>query len=183
MSNKQRDKHPPTPKADWIAWGLHLIFGVIVGFAVGWWLASRLSRAGLFADGGLVSAVVGISFIVAAFASHHGDRLWMKASVYSVVEPPRSKASLCVSWIIGIIGAIMVAASLQAPENSSSSVLRWLPFPFLVIIGWLIVHAIREGTVLFIHGFVHQHEHPFVFWLLVAAYGVSFLGLLAMVIG
>ena len=160
-----------------------MIFGVIVGFAVGWLLASRLSRAGLFADGGLVSAVVGISFIVAAFASHHGDRLWMKVSIYSVVEPPRSKASLCVSWIIGIIGAILVVTSLQLSESPPSSPAHCLAIPFLAIIGWLIIHAIREGTVLFIQGFVHQHEHPFLFWVLVAAYGASFLGLLRMVIG
>jgi hypothetical protein len=96
-------------RADWLAWSLQFIFGLIVGtffgFGIiakshrrggGWWLASE--QVSIFLSG---AALIG-----AGLASYYGDRLWLGSS-YRVIPPDdmkQSRISRIISIVTGTLG-------------------------------------------------------------------------------
>lgn len=102
--------------ADWLAWFLQFIAGLVAGalvsvaiisrrrFGGGWWLASQQ----------VPTFIWGTALIGAGLASFYGDRLWLGSS-YRVIPPDdikHSDTSRIVSIITGALGGILVLTAI-----------------------------------------------------------------------
>lgn len=97
--------------ADWLAWCLQFICGLLVGGFVGFRL---MSEGAMPTDGRGGAFFAGTALIGAALASRYGDRLWIGDS-YRVIPPdePRSNhASRMVSLLAGLIGCVVLIFAL-----------------------------------------------------------------------
>jgi predicted membrane protein len=102
-------------RADWLAWSLQFLFGLVVG-ALFSLLFIRGGRRSIPLIAGETSPtfILGAALIGAALASHYGDQLWLGDS-YRVIPPdkPRhSPASLRASLVVGSIGGFLVLIAL-----------------------------------------------------------------------
>lgn len=100
--------------ADWLAWCLQFVFGLIVGTIFGTYSNSWL-RPSLFGLGTVPSTYfVGAALIGAGLASFYGDRLWIGLS-YRVIAPDEIRHSVksrIFSIITGVIGGILVLTAV-----------------------------------------------------------------------
>jgi hypothetical protein len=102
-------------RADWLAWSLQCLLGLVVGalFSVIFIGGGRRSIP-LIAREHSPTFILGTALIGAALASHYGDQLWLGDS-YRVIPPdkPRhSLASLRASLTVGCIGGLLVLIAL-----------------------------------------------------------------------
>ena len=100
-------------KADWLASGLPLIVGLVLGVLLGslvtlialafmdWWLT-----------GAVAAFVMGAALLVAAIASLSGDRLWMGNKVIPADEPQQNRVSAICAVLIGLTGIGLMAYAL-----------------------------------------------------------------------
>jgi len=98
------------PKADWLAWFLQLIFGIVVGIVLGFYLA-QVRRGGWWLKNDVVyDFTIGAGLITGAIASQYGDRLWMgdSNSLFPEDGIKQSYYSILCSILIGIKGAGLV---------------------------------------------------------------------------
>ena len=141
--------------ADWLAWSLQFVVGLVVGAFIGLAIISR-SRSfggGLWLVSEQVSTFIcGMALIGGGLASFFGDQLWV-GSTYRVIPPDgikHSSASRIVSVVTGVLGGILALTSVlqhfgseAASGRTSQAVLasKWQP-------GAVIPHAgIFEGGV------------------------------------
>lgn len=102
--------------ADWLAWILQFIVGLVVGAIVGLVIISRgrYSR-GIWLDPEQVSTFIfGAALVGAGLASYYGDRLWLGSS-YRVIPPDgikHNETSRMASMVTGLLGGILVLVSL-----------------------------------------------------------------------
>ncbi|CAN5870744.1 hypothetical protein BH11VER1_BH11VER1_35890 [soil metagenome] len=103
--------------ADWLAWSLQFIAGLVIGallgcaiisksrrFGGGWWLASEH----------VSTFIWGAALVGAGLASFYGDRLWLGSS-YRVIPPDgieHSYTSRIVSIVTGALGGVLVVTSI-----------------------------------------------------------------------
>jgi hypothetical protein len=90
-------------RADWLAWSLQFIAGFLVGAVI----AFGVVRDSKLGGGEIGGVALGGGLLVAAFASHYGDRLWLGEDSYRVVPPgefPQSRVSLFASIASGVFG-------------------------------------------------------------------------------
>jgi hypothetical protein len=103
-----------TLKADWLAWGLQLVFGFIIGAAVGFMLISKRRRwsyggSGWWVNGDVVPYfIIGTGLLVGAVATVMGDNLWLGYSIFPDVGFHQTNFSRLCSILIGIAGAGMM---------------------------------------------------------------------------
>jgi len=106
-------------QADWVAWTLHFILGLVVGGLFGLFFiyggSSRRRPRPLWLSADLhLPWLVGTALIGAALASLHGDKLWI-GNRYKVIPPdglkhsPTSKLS---SYITLALGTILLSLAL-----------------------------------------------------------------------
>jgi hypothetical protein len=163
----------PKPSADWVAWTLHLIFGSIIGAALGIYVAARVLRAGMVSSDGTIWAVAGCALIMGAASSHWGDRLWTRPSVFSGNEPPRSDLSALVSMVIAIVGVLAIVWGLLPPSPDTSVKVvaqehsrHVHPLMFLIpgVFGGLLVMAWHARTIYLPWFEIDRDESPGLFW-------------------
>jgi hypothetical protein len=104
----------PAEKADWLAFGLQFIFGLLVGCVVG--IASiRRRRHGIWLQDELILPyLAGAALIGAGLGALLGDRLWM-GSFYRVLPPDapaHSKTSQVVAIATIVLGAALAGHTL-----------------------------------------------------------------------
>jgi hypothetical protein len=106
-------------RADWVAWSMQFIAGIVVGSLLG--ISMISDRRGILGDGWWDSPVIGAMFVVgvsltmAGLASFYGDSLWLGSSHQSYVtgESPRhSDRSRRVSIISGALGVLVLAIAI-----------------------------------------------------------------------
>lgn len=101
--------------ADWFAWVLQFVFGLIVGAFIGYSIASNKNRQGLLPDQ-TTSFTWGVALLFAGLASHYGDRLWLFSSQHIVPTDgvANNRTSLIVSILSAALGlALIVVAVLR----------------------------------------------------------------------
>lgn len=103
--------------ADWLAWSLQFIAGLIVGALFGDGINSQPRKYGggswLASEQGS-TFIWGAALIGAGLASFYGDRLWWGYS-YRVIPPldmEHSNTSRLVSMVAGVIGSILVLTTI-----------------------------------------------------------------------
>jgi hypothetical protein len=100
------------PQADWMAWVMHGIVGLMVGGLIGFWVGYR-SRMWLH-DDVIWPLPLGTALIGPGLGSRYGDRLWLVDS-YRVIppnEPVQSPWSAWISWWLIASGCATVIVAL-----------------------------------------------------------------------
>lgn len=102
--------------ADWLAWSLQFVLGLVVGGMVGLGLISRGRRGSgwWLREDLLLWFVLGTALMGAALASWYGDRLWLSSSS-GIIGPDgvrHSRASRWVSILMGAAGGMLAIISL-----------------------------------------------------------------------
>src|SRR4051812_20501323 len=92
---------PKEPGADWLSWSLHLLLGLLIGTAVGFFIWARLLRYRLAGEEQIFYIVASVSLIFGAITSYRGNRAWLPHSVFAPADPPQSRASHACSLLIG----------------------------------------------------------------------------------
>jgi hypothetical protein len=92
-------------RANWLAWFLHGVFGLVAGVVAGLVVLSR-GRAGLWLDIDLLPKfLIGTALMGAGLGSRYGDRLWLGDNYRMLPpeEPEQSNFSDWLSW--GLVAA------------------------------------------------------------------------------
>jgi hypothetical protein len=100
--------------ADWLAWVLQFILGLIVGCVLGAVLISRRRHGFWMTSEAIPAYLLGAALLGAALASYYGDRLWLGSS-YRVIPPDEirhSAKSRTASISVGGLGGILVLAAV-----------------------------------------------------------------------
>jgi hypothetical protein len=102
-------------RADWLAWSLQAIVGLLVGGLFGFHFSDPGHR--LFAIRHVSVFVWGVALFGAALASYYGDCLWfaflwLREREFSLEHPRRSSASRIASALVGLIGLALVLAAI-----------------------------------------------------------------------
>ncbi|MEK7949023.1 hypothetical protein [Luteolibacter soli] len=100
--------------ADWLAWTLQFILGLVVGAVVGVALILRLGIGYSMQFGVFATYLCGAGFVGGALASYHGDRLWLGHSS-RIIAPNsvrNSSVSRAASVATGVTGVVLMAAAL-----------------------------------------------------------------------
>lgn len=107
--------------ADWFAWILQFILGLVVGALFGFALlhfkfGRRSSSRPLFqlAPEQESTFILGAALIVAGLASLRGDRLWMGSSYNEMLSDDykHSRASRFISIVTMVLGGILVLTAI-----------------------------------------------------------------------
>jgi hypothetical protein len=101
-------------QADWLAFTLHFIFGLVVGFFGGFYLITRNASRINLAEAFIIPFLFGASLIGAGLATKLGDRLWIGDN-YRIIPPdaPRhSRVSHYSSILALVLGSVMVGLSI-----------------------------------------------------------------------
>ena len=100
--------------ADWLAWALQFILGLIVGLILAVALISRRRHSFWMAPEAIPAYFLGAALLGAALASYYGDRLWLGSS-YRIISPDgirHSAKSRAASISTGVVGGIFVLAAI-----------------------------------------------------------------------
>ncbi len=100
--------------ADWLAWALQFILGLIVGLIFGAVLILRRRHSFWMAAEAIPFHLMGAALIGAALASYYGDRLWLGSS-YRIISADgirHSGKSRAVSISTGVVGGILVMTAI-----------------------------------------------------------------------
>ena len=156
-----------------MAWTFHLIFGTVVGAALAAYVAARALRVQAISSTGMMWAVAGAAMVVGAASSHWGDRLWMRPSVFSGNEPPRSDLSALISMVIAICGVLAIVWGLlphsletgvkivaQREQVDAEPALLVVPG----VLGVLLFMSWRSGTIYVPWVELDRDESPGLFW-------------------
>jgi hypothetical protein len=107
---------PMKPSADWLAWTLQFLLGLVVGAIVGIGIILRIGLGYSMQSGILTTYVCGAALVGGALASYYGDRLWLGHSS-RIIAPNtvrNSSASRATSMAAGAAGvALVVGAFLK----------------------------------------------------------------------
>ena len=108
--------------ADWFAWILQFILGLVVGALLGFallYLKFGRRRGGgspifKIAPDQASTFVWGVALIVAGLASLRGDRLWMGSSYNEMLsdDTKHSRVSRIISIVTMVLGSILVLVAL-----------------------------------------------------------------------
>jgi hypothetical protein len=169
---------------EWLAWGLQLVVGFLVGCGIGYQAARLLLRSDL--DHRLLMAG-GLGLVCGAFTSFYGNRAWMAPSVFAAPEPAVPRRPRAFSLLIGCVGlAVTLLTAVHGlitgtrfGHGPPSTGFNVFPLIASVLPGFLVVHALRTGTGLWIFGIVNREETPLLFWAYVVINISAFLGLLS----
>jgi len=102
--------NPEKNAADWLAWSLQFLLGIVAGVIVGAVLIFRTRVGFSMQAGSLAAFFCGGSLVGGALASYYGDRLWLGHST-RVIAPNsfrHSSASRMASMVTGSAGAALV---------------------------------------------------------------------------
>jgi hypothetical protein len=100
--------------ADWLAWSLQYLLGLIVGAVIGVASTGRRHTLSLLAPDLLFPAMGGAALLVAGLASLLGDQLWM-GSLNKVIPqdaPSHSPLSKALSFLSMGVGAVLIGLTL-----------------------------------------------------------------------
>lgn len=100
--------------ADWLAWALQFILGLIVGLIFGAVLILRQRHSFWMAAEAILAYFLGAALLGAALASYYGDRLWLGSS-YRIISADgirHSGKSRAASISTGVVGGILVMAAI-----------------------------------------------------------------------
>lgn len=101
-------------QADWLAWSLQYLAGLIVGAVIGVASTGRRHNLSLLAPDLLFPAMGGAALIGAGLASLLGDRLWIGSS-YKFIPPDAPRHSLLsrmLSFLSMRAGAALIGLTL-----------------------------------------------------------------------
>jgi hypothetical protein len=177
-----RDK----PRTDWLAWSLQLALGFVVGLGASFPIVRLLFRSGFISFDQMFLAMVGGALCCGAFAAYHGDRAWIRTSIFNWPELPRTEPARRWSIITGCLGGSLVLVPigvhlLTVGWPSSGSRSRGFSFFTLLLAavpGFLLVHALRTGTGFWRFGILDREETPLFFWIYVFVMAVGVICIL-----
>jgi hypothetical protein len=104
---------PTKHSADWLAWTLQFLLGLVVGAAVGIAIILRIGVGYSMGAGVLATYVCGAALIGGALASYYGDRLWLGQSS-RIIAPNtvrNSSTSRATSMAAGAAGVSLIVGS------------------------------------------------------------------------
>jgi hypothetical protein len=162
---------PPVPakqRADWLSWSLYLLLGMVLGAAVGFYVAMRMVRYGLIGPEQILYVVTGVALFGGAVSSYRSDRGWFPSSIFDPEEPDQSRGSRAASLITGAVGIVAVGVAVYRHEPTSTRSQPSAPASllFLALFIYLVAHAMRTGATL--GGVVERDDAPVRFWIYVA---------------
>ena len=103
------------PRADWFAWALHFLGGLIAGsFFSFLFLRGGRRSIPIITSEAFPVFLIGLALLGAGLASRYGDRLWVGDS-YRVIppnEPRQSSVSCWTSFVTVCIGVIIIIIAL-----------------------------------------------------------------------
>lgn len=185
---RQADPAQGKPQTNWLAWSLQLALGLLVGSAIGVFVALRLCRFGLASFDQILFVIAGVALCCGAVASFHGNRTWMAPSAFDCPEPPRTAEARTWSILIGYLGAALVIVPvvlhLLTPEPSrnqpSSDGFGIFRIVLAAVPGTFVIHALRTGTGFWKLGDLDREERPLFFWAYVL---VNVIGVVCLLFG
>lgn len=174
----------PNPRADWFAWILHFIVGLLVGASLGWFMAMKMLDSDLLGLENLITCIGGVALVIGAASSHFGNRLWIRSGTFEMEEPPRSRASGLASLVIGITGAVLVVVSVVLHLDEALPAMgKWhfdftdaAVLPVVALLIGLLVYALRTDTLITPYAVIDRYEHPVLFWFFLTLEVVSLIG-------
>lgn len=193
MPRQRPPTEPPHQRgADWLAWSLQLLLGLLVGASIGALAAERL-----LAREALPIFLAGSSLLGGGIHSYLGDRVWFPRSIYDSEPPAQSKASRCASWIIGGVGALLCLVALLEPTprrlswRMSFADVERLTFSgydtFYLLCGLftglLVLLALRTDRAYSVSMFIDRYEQPLAFWLYIIFGTLATMGAFARALG
>jgi hypothetical protein len=101
--------------ANWMGWTLQLIFGAILGSALGMSVVSRrYGGASWMIPDAIPIFVTGCGLLIGAISSHWGDRLWMGDNyiLFPPDGPDQNWMSTAISIVIGLAGCACISFAL-----------------------------------------------------------------------
>jgi hypothetical protein len=102
-------------RADWLAWGMHFVLGLIGGAACSvFFIRGGRRSIPLIARDAAPTFVIGAALIGAGVASLRGDQLWLGDS-YRIIPPDaphQSTASRRASQAVGAAGVALVLVAV-----------------------------------------------------------------------
>jgi len=104
---------PEKTPADWLAWALQFLLGLVAGVIVAAIIVMRTRVGFSMQAGALVAFFCGGALVGGALASYHGDRLWLGHST-RIIAPNglrQSSASRMASMATGAAGAALVVGA------------------------------------------------------------------------
>lgn len=175
--NEHQDKTPQRPRADWTAWSLQLVFGLIVGACIGSFIWGRMLRLDMIGRDQWPGIVFSVALVVGAITSRRGDRAWFRASLFDPEPPPQSPASKAASVVIGSYGILLFGLTLLnhlgtvQRADSRSGFFAINVFQLFVggIIAFLVIYALRTDRACHKYGFFTREDEPLAFWLYVGS--------------
>lgn len=172
------DPPPRPPRADWTAWGLHFVFGFVVGGCGGYLIWGQMLRMGFSDFDGWPGFILSTALFVGAITSRHGDRVWWGRSVFDPEPHRQSPASKAASTLIGSYGVLLFCLTgfRHLPQTRGSAGFSGGDVASLVIaafIACLVIVALRTDTLFGRRESITREESPLLFWLHVAAGSVG----------
>lgn len=103
--------------ADWISWTMQFVAGFVVGCMFGLVAISRRRGRPLLDLDHSELIVIGAGLILAAYASHIGDRIWNRGSntyhtIPTIPDMTHSPTSKTLSVLSGILGLALIIIAL-----------------------------------------------------------------------
>ena len=101
-------------RADWLAWSLHTLPGAVVGAFFSVIFVRGRRSIPLIEREYSLTFILGAALLGAAVGSYYGDELWVGTS-YRVIPPDRprhSRLSQYVSFLLGLLGAVLMLVAL-----------------------------------------------------------------------
>lgn len=181
MTMNESQGKPPKPRADWTAWSLQLVFGLIVGACIGYLIWGRMLHLDMIGREQWPGIVFSVALVVGAITSRRGDRAWFRASLFDPEPPPQNPASKAASVVIGSYGVLLFGLTLlnhlsgtfRARRHSGSSAIDFAMLLLGGIIAFLVVYALRTDRACHKFGFFNREDEPLTFWLYVGSGIVS----------
>ncbi len=176
---------PTSSQVDWLAWLLQLIVGFLVGFGIGYEAWRMLFLRGV---NEMLLIEAGGGLICGAFTSFYGNRAWMPRSIFTAPEPAPPRKAQASSLVIGGVGVAVVMLTLvrhmiavtTRERGPTSAGFDGLLVIAAILSGFLVVHALRRGTGIWLFGIIDREEMPLIFWIYVLLNGIATFSMLCM---
>jgi hypothetical protein len=93
-------------QGDWIAWTLHLLFGLFVGAIWACAILFRRRYGSWLTEDYIVYFISGLSLVIGGIGSYFGDRLWIGDNyrIFAPDEPSRSPLTVIASYTVSLLG-------------------------------------------------------------------------------
>ncbi len=160
------------PKADWTSWGLHLLFGLIVGGMVGSCFFLRLIHYDILGGDCFGALVAGTALMVSGITSSRGEQAWYPRTLFDMPSAPRDQSTLNLSRAVGLVGVVLVLAGVVYDSGDSSPSSRGgtgiSDFGGGVLAAYS-AYSLWSGCLWTPKGSLQRSEQPLLYWFAMAS--------------